>query len=196
MHNQTLALDFRELQGCQHRHDELAHRDVLALSPQRRVTHFTLHFAKYAGALLVARRSGNRLSMARIITDSLIIALASANSLGIELQQVLGDDSEHADSWRDETGEIVTVLLRYTEVVGEMAKACEAFDHASERYPSFDVLERAVTKLTRLTLLCAASEGVDIAASVAERWESVEAKVITATEGASKIRPTSVSAAA
>ena len=196
MHSQTLALDFRALQHAQRRHDELAHRDVLELSTQRRVTHFTLHFAKYAGALLVARRSGDRLLTARIITDSLIIALASANSLGIELQRTLGEDAEHANSWRDETEGSAIWLLRYVEVVGEMAKACEAFDHALERYPSFEVLKRAVTSLTRVILLCAASDGVDIATSVADRWGFVEAKVKISAEAAPQNRPASVSAAA
>jgi len=175
MHNQTLALDFRALQKAQHLHDGLAHRDILELSAQRRLTHFTLHFAKYAGTLLVARRTGNRPLMGRMITDSLIIALAFANSLGIELQRSLADEGEHPIC-REGGEDSATLLLRYVEIVGEMGKACEAFDHASERYPSFDVLERAITKLTRLVLACAVSEGVDLGAAVADRWMSVEAK--------------------
>src|SRR4051812_30816103 len=97
MHNDTLSIDLAELQSGQQRHDEFAHRDVLALSAARRVTHFTLHFAKYAGALLKAQRTGNQESTTRVLTDSLIIALACSNTVGIELPHALGQDRELLD---------------------------------------------------------------------------------------------------
>lgn len=190
MHTQSTALDIAKLQSGQQRHDEIAHRDILALSVPRRVTHFTLHFAKYAGALLTAQRTGNRTTTARVITDSLIIALACSNSLGIDLERTLREDGEHSD----EHESLAEIPLRFSEVVGEMAKACEAFDHPSERYPSLDVLGRAVTKLTRQILLCAASLGVDLACTTADRWHFVEAKALA--EDTRSARQTSISAAA
>jgi hypothetical protein len=190
MRDQRTGLDVRGLQEAQHRHDELAHRDVLALSTQRRVTHFTLHFAKYAGALVTAARTGSGTSTARIVTDSFIIALACANSLGIDLERSVDVDG----ACREE--DFLDLSLRYTERVGEMAKACEAFDHAHERYPSFDVLERAVGRLTGIILLCAANQGVSLEHTVGERWDSIEGKAQAAAEKAGEARPPTVSVAA
>lgn len=193
---QLSGLDFRKLQEAQQHHDEVAHKDILALSAPRRLTHFTLHFAKYAGALAAAAHKSDRTAMSRILTDSLIIALAGANSLDICLDPITGCESELYAIRPNDCATVGSALIQYVEIVGEMAKACESFDHAAERYPSYDVLKRALTKLIGLTLLCAEHEGVELACTIPNRWQSVEAKARPGSDDAGKTRQASVSAAA
>jgi hypothetical protein len=46
------ATDLRQLQVEQFSHDETYHREIARLPVQQRLTHMTLHFAKYVGRLL------------------------------------------------------------------------------------------------------------------------------------------------
>lgn len=189
------AIDLGRLQAGQRLHDEAAHRDILLLDTERQLTHFTLHFTKYAGALLSIRHGENQASLSRILTDTIIIALASANSLCIDLALAITNSDKRGAIASDESIGTIEVAMRYTEVVGAMAKACEAFDHPPEQYPSFDALRRALPELTWLTLILAASEGIDLAFSVPERWRAVEAKAKLAM-GESSNRRAKISAVA
>lgn len=172
MRNQSLAWELRTLQVAQYRHDQTAHQDILALPLQRRLTHFTLHFAKYVGGLARAHRHGDRDLKRRVVTDSLVIALAMANAMDVDLQGCLESD---LSSTTDESSSFEHILLRYAEVVGEMSKACEALDHL-EDYPFRAVLERDVSLLVPLIIQLAALDEFDLGSAVRERWSTLERK--------------------
>ncbi len=169
MHDSIFSVDLAKLQKGQRRHDECAHREILDLNESRRLKHFTFHFAEYAGALFKSRRSGDQESAERALTDSLIIALACANTLDVDLQNECSDFSvTHVSHFE--------LLLQIVEVVGEMAKACEAFDQPAERYLSISALHCAIRQLTGLLLLLSKRMDMDPTTAVVARWRVVEGK--------------------
>jgi len=188
MHSQTLSVDLAELQSGQQRHDEAAHREILDLSKSRRLSHYTLHFAEYAGTLFKARRSGDQEVAARVLTDSLIIALACANTLEVDLQgECSGFTVVHAS--------YLELLLQFVEVVGEMAKACETFDHPAEGFSSITALQCTVRRMTALLLMLSTRMEMDPAMAVVGRWRAVENQV-TSTRAKRPAREKPVSEAA
>src|SRR5262245_48608359 len=77
-----------DLQWAQHRHDEAYHRDISILPVATRLKHFALHFAKYVGALVDAKRRRDDAAFCRVLTDTFIISLASANAVALKLADV------------------------------------------------------------------------------------------------------------
>ena len=169
-----------DLQRAQYRHDEVAHRDIQCLLLPRRLTHFTLHFAKYQGRLAEAVSESDIPLLKRLTTDSLIIALAAANSMNLDLEQRVAESrpGNRTGSRARELRETrLSFLLEYAAIVGDMAKACEVQDHL-ENYPSRDVLERSTAEMVELCLRIAECEQFDLVASVSKRWIEVEAKSV------------------
>jgi hypothetical protein len=156
-----------QLQREQLCHDQLAHPDILHLMPPAKLLHFTLHFAKYVGAIARAHRLNDSASERRALTDSFVIALASANALKANLQLCMS-------SIEIGTKEIGKVFVsRYVELVGVLAKANEARDHY-EDHPSHQVSVRAVTDLVTLIIQYAELINFDLDAAVHVRWAEVE----------------------
>ena len=87
------------------------------------------------------------------------------------------------------------MLPLYSEVVGEMANACEKFDH-SEKFPSWAVLERSVCVMAMIAVGCAEAEDIDLIKSVQERWKIVEAKFAAQAAVSSKSKKPTASVAA
>jgi hypothetical protein len=168
----STAMNIRSLQKAQHAHDLRAHQDVVSFPAQRQLTHFALHFSKYVGSCLKAKRNGDVNAMKRLVTDTFIISLAAANTLSMELEDVPAISSSDAPSHLDS----IDLILRFAEATGEMAKACESWDHG-EKFPIQDVLERSVQKIAVLSMQLAAVEHVDLEAAVLDRWEAIERKV-------------------
>src|SRR5438067_1321862 len=138
MKNQSLTSNLRKLQAAQYRHDQAAHMDIAGLAVPQRVTHFTLHFSKYVGQLAHATRKTDDPLIQKVVTDSFVIALAAANAMNVDLQRRIEEGLYRSDLTEldsDGEGTLDAVLLRYAEVVGKMAKACEALDHM-EDYPT------------------------------------------------------------
>lgn len=163
-----LKRNLRDLQASQLEHDRRAHKQVLCWPFQRRVTHFSLHFAKYQATLLTTdpvRDSGIR---RRVLTDSFIIAMAAANTLDLELP------SSNVEALNSHD-----LLISYVVATGKMAKACEAMDHG-EPFDFRDALEISVAALASLTRALARLERIDLVASTRERWSEVEEAVATA----------------
>lgn len=148
----------------------------------RRLTHFTLHFSKYVGSLAKAYRERDNVLKHRVITDSFIIALAAANAMNVDLERQITSGVAKIDAGGG-IRSCESLVMLYAEVVGEMAKACEALDHL-EDYPYRSVLERSVVLVTQIIVRLAALEEIDLSATTVERWKSVEHKqIVTKGEG-------------
>jgi hypothetical protein len=122
--------------------------------------------------MLNSLKIGSTDPIARVITDSLIILLAAANALGVRLRADLSGEP------RADTGPIGNdqLLDSYIETVGEMAKACEAFDHI-KNFPSELVFKAAMARLTAVVIALAELNGVDLLTTVPKRWDQVERKL-------------------
>lgn len=181
MKTSPLLAALQQLQVGQHNHDVAAHQDILYSLAPKKLTHFTLHFAKYQGAISLAMKSGNTDSLHRALIDSMIIALAAANAMNLDLsgrvreklKEVSADQSEiEVDKLRHD------LLLDYVEIVARKAKACEVIDHL-EDYPSRPVLERSVVELVILLDRFAQCEQLDLLAAISERWARVEQRAFS-----------------
>jgi hypothetical protein len=161
--------DFDWLQGEQLRHDSLAHADIMRLPMPRQLVHWTLCLAKYQGSLLKALQSHDGEAVQRLITDSFITLLAIANALGRSLRNT--GASRPFSLSRLRTSE--EVMSAYVEVVGEMSKACEAFD-GNENFPSHTVLDASVTTLIRVVIDLANLSEIALVETIPHRWNQVE----------------------
>jgi hypothetical protein len=177
--NSQLLRELGHLQTRQLEHDRLAHQQVLAWSHQRRLTHFTLHFAKYQATLLTTDHSRDSALRRRVLTDSLIITLATANTLGIQLADRA---STFLRTCCPTSGHGLT-LTSYISTVGCLAKSCEAMDH-EEPFDHRQAFETGVVNLLLITARLAELEEVDLIESTHQRWSDIEADVgVSASSG-------------
>lgn len=176
--NALSRADLEWFQVEQLRHDAVAHGDIARLPMRRQLVYFTLHFAKYHGRLLKALRQDDGEAIQRLITDSFIISLAAANALG-RRPRVIGAGRPTSLS-RLRTPE--ALMTAYAEVVGEMAKACEAFDDTDD-FPSHAVLETCVCTLVRIVIALANVKEVSVLETVPHRWSQVERRARTGQKG-------------
>lgn len=174
-----------DLQWAQHRHDEAYHRDIAILPVATRMKHFALHFAKYVGALVEARRRGDEAAYTRLLTDTFIISLAAANAVALNLEDVakrhkekgslidlgvaIAASKERAAGFGDEL--VSELAVR----VGQLAKACESLDHV-EDYPFRPAMQAAVTAIFEIVAVEAAVRQIDLAKASNERLAGVEGK--------------------
>lgn len=160
----SLMLD--RFQRNQFEHDERNHREIARLTVQRRMSHMTLHFAKYSG-YLIQDNDDERLQ--QIYTDILIIGLSSANVLNIRLSDLLDlqeiNNTEHIS-------DLKIVLIAQA---GAMAAACEKLDHL-EKYPFREVLEKSVLAILTAVFNHLASRNVDVEQIIDRRLQSVRTK--------------------
>jgi len=161
--------DLDWFQGEQLRHDALAHADIACLPMRRQLVHFILHLSKYQGRLLKALRSEDAESVQRLITDSFIILLATANALGKSPKLVGAGRPTSLSHLRSSEA----LMCAYVEVVGEMSKACEAFDD-NDDYPSHSMLDTCLGTLLRIVIALANAQGVSLLETVPYRWSRVE----------------------
>ncbi len=177
MQTSSLKASLAQLQASQYQHDMHAHQDILSLIVPRRVTHFTLHFAKYAGYISKAIRSKDKGLLCRTLTDSVIIGLAAANAMNMDLlDRIQTAHTAVGNKWSKKAKVNCDDLLGdYSELVGNMAKACEALDHL-ENYPSREVLENSVVELVVLVDRFAQQERLNLPQQIMQRWDQVERK--------------------
>lgn len=154
---------WHELQAAQFIHDERFHREISRLSIQDRLKHMTLHFAKYAGELLSIepRRAENE-----VLIDTFIIAISSANILGIDLERV---DLSKASCPNVSFGQRLCVAA------GKMAAACEKLDHL-EAFPFRETMGEWVVKIISDAKNEAGSRGLLLFEAVASRLDEVKRK--------------------
>lgn len=173
------------LQRVQHAHDEAAHRDILSFSLHKRLKHMVLHFFKYAGNIEAARVDQDAAGLRRVLIDTFIICLASANALNLsldraigvcqDLQEIAGRDVSQVD--QDVYGEAVSRLVL---VGGQMAKAVESLDHMEDGNPRA-AMSALLPQLTGAVLGMLARAGVnDIEATVRARLLAVERRALFA----------------
>jgi hypothetical protein len=167
--NVLLPADLDWLQAEQLRHDAIAHAHVVALPMRRQLVNFTLQLAKYQGRLLKALRCADTDSIQILITDSFIILLATANALGKSPAIFAAGRPTSLSHLRSSEA----LMLAYIEVVGEMSKACAAFDD-HEDYPSHSMLHTGVSTLCRVVLALANVNQVPLLESIPHRWSRVE----------------------
>jgi hypothetical protein len=126
------------LQRFQLTHDEVAHFDMLSFDLHKRLKHMVLHFFKYAGKIEAARPIGDVGEVRRILLDTFVICLATANALNLSLGEHIEVSTDASDldglasSLRHKSGDsdIFTDSIRHLVLIGgRMAKAVESLDH-------------------------------------------------------------------
>jgi hypothetical protein len=171
--NVLSAEDLDWFQDGQFRHDALAHAEIVGLPMRHQLVYFILHLSKYQGRLLKALRSEDSESVQRLITDSFIILLATTNALG-KCPRIVGAGRPTSLSHLRGSEALMSA---YVEVVGEMAKACEALDD-NESYPSYAVLDTCVGTLIRIVVALANANEVPLFETVPHRWSRVEKRAL------------------
>jgi hypothetical protein len=157
------AFELRALQIEQFDHDETFHREIARLSVQDRLRHMTLHFAKYVGRLLYAEDSDQQ-----VIVDTFIIALSSANILGIHLSP-----SETAPSQSRQD-----FVARVGVAAGRMAAACEKLDHL-EDFPFRQTLRDGVVDIAAAVMGYSVLHQLDLPKLVRKRLANVRGKAFS-----------------
>ncbi|PXW76461.1 hypothetical protein C7451_105236 [Blastomonas natatoria] len=126
-----------------------------------------LHFAKYAGRL---QEDSSNLTFKKVATDSLIIAISSANILNIDLTTE-GLDCASSDSARE------GFAKRLAIAAGRMAGACERLDHL-EDFPFRAAITAEVLSILRACIDLFDAEGWLLAQEREKRLAPVKAKSI------------------
>lgn len=164
--NLTSALD--QLQQNQFLHDETYHREIARLTVQRRLTHMTLHFAKYAGYLGEISVMENE---QKVLTDILIIGLSSANILNMRLSECIDFSPKNRAMT---VAEYRNSLIIAT---GKMAAACEKLDHL-EDFPFRVVLCDNVRQIVQVTLNVFFERNIDVEVVIQERLSGIRSKAL------------------
>jgi hypothetical protein len=153
--------ELQALQAEQFEHDEKFHREIARLSVQDRLRHMTLHFSKYVGRLLQAQESDQK-----VIVDTFIIALSSANILGVHLSP---DVVTRPSLTRQD------FVTRLGVATGQMSAACEKLDHL-EDFPFRLTLHDGVVDIAAAVMSYAFVQKLDLPKLVRKRLTSVRGK--------------------
>ena len=162
------AEEFDQLQLQQFRHDETYHREIARLSVQNRLTHMTLHFAKYAGYLA---EGGDDQRIRQVATDIFIIALSSGNILNQRFSDVIDLLTAARDA------DTMDFVRHLTISSGRMSAACEKLDHL-EDFPFRSTIKEGVNDIMKGVLAFCASNKWDLRDLVRMRLEGIRAKSI------------------
>jgi hypothetical protein len=154
------ASELQALQAEQFDHDEKYHREIARLSVQDRLRHMTLHFSKYVGRLLEDEKGDEQ-----IIVDTFIIALSSANILGLHLSPNLPAQSLARQDFISHVG----------IAAGRMSAACEKLDHL-EDFPFRQTLRDGVVAIAVAVMHYSAKQKLDLPKLVRTRLTSVRDK--------------------
>lgn len=139
----SLFSQLEELQWKQLQHDEKYHKDIWLLSVQQRITHMTLHLAKYSAKLTVAAIDKDVDEFKKTVIDCLIIIISSANIFNSRIYDIAISEQEQKletltdlanlliDTEQLNAGEseLLDFSKRITFNVGKMCKAVESLDH-------------------------------------------------------------------
>ncbi len=160
------ANELDKLQLEQFQHDETYHREIARLPVQRRLTHMSLHFAKYAGYLA---EGGDDVRSQQVATDVFVIVLSSANILNLQLSAVIDLQTELGAS--DEAGFARNVCV----AAGKMSAACEKLDHL-EDFPFRATLRDGVLALARAVISYCSAKNWKLVELVTARRASIRSK--------------------
>ncbi|MDT1023390.1 MULTISPECIES: hypothetical protein [Pseudomonas aeruginosa group] len=188
----SLFSQLEELQWKQLQHDEKYHKDIWLLNVQQRITHMTLHLAKYSAKLSVSAFENNEIEFKKTIVDCLIIVFSSANIFNSRIYDISLNEqekdfpdikslanylanSERIKSSNDRLGDFSKAFSIQT---GIMCKAAESLDHL-EPFPFRQTITESLGKLfkTSLTALYCLTDQ-DLESLFSERLVAVERKNI------------------
>jgi hypothetical protein len=151
--------------------------------------HFALHMVKYLGYFAEATDLGDNGRFERTLVDAFIIALASANTLNLDLGKALGSQGNTASAnFRAFGVELATqcsprsedkiwFLKQFARHCGRLAKACESLDHV-ESYPFRESMLASVLDMFKLFVAEGTAHQIDLVKAAKERLRSVETKNI------------------
>jgi hypothetical protein len=132
------------LQSRQKSHDEKSHQDILAENMYVRLKHMALHFYKYSLKAYDAKSSRDTATLKATLIDSVIICLASANSLKIYLDDYLEVTAKDIPDLCKELSNNISndidhifdgVFYSLLSKGGRMAKVMESTDHMEAGNP-------------------------------------------------------------
>lgn len=174
------------LQQLQQSHDEIAHRDILSFDLYKRLKHMVLHFYKYAGKIESARVERDFLQFRKVLVDTFIICMASANAMNVSLGESIQEEAEapNLDALARELGKTMPTKDLFVEALhsmlvlgGQMAKAIESADHM-ERGDPRATMEILISRLTVVILGILGHLDGHLDAEVRGRLHSIEQKSI------------------
>lgn len=164
---ENAPIDWATIQFAQFEHDEKYHREISRLPMQDRLRHMALHFAKYAGRL---QEDAADSPFKRIATDTLIIALSTANTLNVDLSaKEFGGDRSNAPR--------EAFAKRLAIAAGRMAGACERLDHL-EDFPFRAAITTEVLAILSACIDLFDAEGWELATEREARLKPIKAKSI------------------
>lgn len=188
--NRFAADELIRLQREQLEHDEYYHREIARLDMKGRVTHLTLHFAKYVGYLgeLCDNRNADA-EIQRILVDAFIISISAANTLNVRLSEKLDSELCKKVSLRELGIRLAhshlmsdvplsqLLLTKLSQPTGRMAKACEGLDHIESSNFRAELVAGSI-EIFRLTLAAAAKLDLDIVELSKTRLDEVKERFI------------------
>jgi hypothetical protein len=164
------------LQVEQEQHDAGYHVDIYRMPLEWRIRHLVFHFAKYVGRLVDCSSDVDPVIRATLV-DIFIVALSARCALG-----VVADGRLHAGTGKnllpmtDSTRPVRDfIFLNLARETGQMAKACEAYDH-QEELEYLEIWKRGVDNILFATMSALKSVNADLPSAVRSRWRNVEAK--------------------
>jgi len=183
-----LEKELLDLQWAQLEHDELYHKDIVILPAAERMKHFALHFSKYVGYFAESIDSGDSTRFQQTLVDALIITLAFANTLNLDLGRALTQDATELPDTLEAVGsaiagqshlesDAISFLKQVARHSGHLAKACESLDHV-ESYPFREVMLSSVLQLFKLFVAEGSVLQVKLADKVKARLKTIEPKNI------------------
>jgi hypothetical protein len=123
----------------------------------------------------------------RIVVDTTIICLTSANALRLPLEQRFSsadiEGTEKFTSFYANRAPFTLAALPMwmdTQIAvhnGRISKACEAYDHR-EDFPYIDVLSAGVTGILEVCLAAAGAMSLDLVDAIRTRWAVIEEKAL------------------
>jgi hypothetical protein len=184
----ALASRLYEFQVEQLAHDEAFHKDVLLLPLADRIKHMALHNAKYVGYFVDALDAGEDGRFQAVLTDAFIISIATANMLNQDLGQAFAESSGQevdlkslgaalAESVGRPADDPFAFVKAYARVVGQLAKACESWDHM-EDLPYVAMMRTSNIELFKLIAAEAALRSLDLEALFRARLRVIERRSI------------------
>ena len=140
-----------------------------------------LHFLKYAGKIADAKEREDQAALAAVMTDTIIICLATANalnvSLGVPLTCRANDLQDLCDRLVPDVSSNVfdSALTALVKIAGRMAKAIESTDHLEKGNPR-EILDAEIVSLTAAMLGIVGRLHVPLSDAIQGRWHAVESK--------------------
>lgn len=181
------------LQHQQQEHDREYHRDIYTLPYPDRMNHYILHFSKYVGRLSQDYPDDDMRGqqLEKTIADCFIVALATANTLNLnlqnELEEMFGLEEDNIDDWADmlntsdemmKLEELQDWLFKQLATpAGNMANAMESLDHM-ESVDARQIWEEETIDIVANLMIASESLNPDLEKLLEERWTEIEEQSI------------------